>query len=83
MGPDGGGKGGERGGGKGNDDGGEDGNRGGGGQKHKTPDNITHPFPDYPFEKLFCRWAAGAGAGVGAEGWRDNGCYPVEAFLHT
>lgn len=54
-----------------------------GGQKHKTPDNITHPFPDYPFEKLFCRWAAGAGAGVGTEGWRDNGCYPVEAFLHT
>lgn len=25
-------------------------------QKHKTPDNITHPFLDYPFEKLFCRW---------------------------
>lgn len=24
--------------------------------EHKTPDNITHPFPDYPFEKLFYRW---------------------------
>lgn len=47
-----------------------------GSQKHKTPDNITHPFPDYPFEKLFCRWAAGARAGT----WR---CYPVEVFLHT
>lgn len=29
------------------------------GEKHKTPDNITHPFPDYPFEKLFCRWMGG------------------------
>ena len=23
--------------------------------KHKTLDDITHPFPDYPFEKLFSR----------------------------
>jgi len=30
---------------------------GSGRRKHKTPDNITHPFPDYPFEKLFCRIA--------------------------
>lgn len=35
------------------------GENGGDGQKHKTPDNITHPFPDYPFEKLFCRWMGG------------------------
>lgn len=33
-------------------------NYGPGRRKHKTPDNITHPFPDHPFEKLFCRWVA-------------------------
>lgn len=52
-------------------------------QKHKTPDNITHPFPDYPFEKLFCRWAMEEGPGE-EEPVRGD-CYPAapEVFLHT